>query len=111
MKIATKMKLNPGMIEEYINRHNQVFPELEEEFIKAGVSDYTIWFEEETNYLFAYVVLEDINIWNAISNTDACKRWWTYMEPLMETNENSSPVSINLRLAYDFISSRNLDNN
>lgn len=104
MKRAFKMKLNPGMINEYINRHGNVFPELEKQFVKAGVSDYTIWFDEETNYLFAYVVLDDIEVWNDIANTEACKKWWKFMAPLMETNDDFSPVSKGLKLAYEFIS-------
>ncbi|WOO87070.1 L-rhamnose mutarotase [Mollicutes bacterium LVI A0039] len=97
------MKLKPGMLDEYKIRHNQVFPELEAEFVKAGVTDYTIWYDQDTDYLFAYVNLENTNVWNNIATTDACKRWWEYMAPLMETNPDNSPVSDNLTLAYDFI--------
>ncbi|MFV0393181.1 MAG: L-rhamnose mutarotase [Coprobacillaceae bacterium] len=102
MKLATKMKLNEGMVEEYIRRHKKVFPDLEAEFIKAQVSDYTIWYDAETNHLFAYIVLEDIEVWNQIANTDACKKWWKYMAPLMKTNSDYSPVSSELKLVYEF---------
>ncbi len=84
-------------------RHSKVFPELEDQFRLAGVSDYTIWFDEETNYLFGYVVLEDNQIWDNIANTEACNRWWEYMAEIMETNEDFSPVSFELDLAYDFV--------
>ncbi len=103
MKRAFKMKLNPGMIDEYKERHSKVFPELEDQFRLAGVSDYTIWFDEQTNYLFGYVVLEDNKIWDNIANTEACTRWWKYMAEIMETNEDFSPVSFELDLAYDFV--------
>lgn len=103
MKRAFKMKLNPGMIDEYKERHNKVLPELEDQFRLAGVSDYTIWFDEQTNYLFGYVVLEDNQIWDNIANTEACNRWWKYMAEIMETNEDFSPVSFELDLAYDFV--------
>lgn len=101
MKKGFKMKLYEGMLEEYKIRHKQVFPELVEQFKMAGVSDYSIWFDEETNYLFAYVNLEDDSVWNNIANTDACKRWWEYMAPLMETNSDNSPISFDLEIAYD----------
>lgn len=102
MKRAFKMKLNPGMINEYIKRHASVFPELEEQFRQAGVTDYTIWFDEETNYLFAYVALENNSIWNEIENTEACKKWWKFMSSIMETNDDLSPVSVELVQAYEF---------
>ncbi|MFV0393188.1 MAG: L-rhamnose mutarotase [Coprobacillaceae bacterium] len=101
MKRAFKMKLNEGQIEEYKNRHNQVYPELVEQFKLAGVSTYTIWFDEETNYLFAFVELENNDIWNNISETEACQKWWKFMAPIMETNEDNSPVSTDLELAYE----------
>ncbi len=103
MKKAFKMKLNEGMIEEYKNRHSNVYPELEAQFRLAGVSDYTIWFDEETNSLFGYVVLMDDIVWDNIGTTAACKKWWDFMAEIMETNHDNSPVSTDLVLAYDFL--------
>lgn len=101
MKRAFKMKLNEGQIEEYKKRHNQVYPELVEQFKLAGVSTYTIWFDEETNYLFAFVELENNDVWNNISETEACQKWWKFMANIMETNSDNSPVSTDLELAYE----------
>lgn len=103
MKKAFKMKLNEGMIEEYKKRHSNVYPELEEQFRLAGVSDYTIWFDEETNCLFGYVVLMNDIVWDNIETTAVCKNWWNFMAEIMETNQDNSPVSIDLILAYDFL--------
>ncbi len=102
MKISNRMKLKEGMFDEYKLRHSNVFPELEEQFSLAGVSDYTIWYDQETNYLFAIIELQDIEIWNNISNTEACKKWWAYMAPLMDVNIDNSPISTNLIQAYSF---------
>lgn len=102
VKLGTKMKLYPGMVDEYQKRHSAVFPELEAQFLKAGVSNYTIWFDVETNALFAYIELEKIEVWNEIASTEACKKWWKYMSPLMETNADDSPISSDLKLVYDF---------
>ncbi len=109
MKRAFKMKLNPGMIDEYKKRHAKVFPELEEQFRLAGVTDYTIWFDENSHSLFGYVVLKDNDIWDNIANTEACRRWWKFMAEIMETNEDFSPVSEELELAYDFIEGKKVD--
>lgn len=102
MKTAFKMKLYDGMVEEYEKRHNNVFPELEELFKKAGVKEYSIWFDEETNMLFGFLDVEDENLWNSIPETEACGRWWEFMASVMETNEDNSPVSIDLQKVYDF---------
>lgn len=97
------MQLNPGMEHLYIERHKKVFPQLQAEFKRAKVSDYTIWFDADTNYLFAYIELENIEIWNNIANTEACKKWWYYMAPLMVTNPDNSPVSTELKLVYEYL--------
>ncbi len=104
MKKGFKMKLNAGMFSEYKKRHAQVYLELEAQFRQAGVSDYTIWFDKDTNTLFGYVVLTDEQLWDSIANTEACSKWWNFMADIMETNPDNSPVSADLQLAYDFIS-------
>lgn len=102
MKQAFKMKVNEGMKEEYKKRHGNVFPELEHLFNKAGVNEYTIWYDEETNYLFAYLDVENVEEWDSIPNTEACKKWWKYMVDIMPSNADNSPVSIDLEKVYDY---------
>ncbi len=102
MKIASKMKLLSDDYLEYERRHNQVYPELELQFKKAGVSCYTIWYDKETNNLFAHIELEDINIWNDIPKSDICKKWWDFMAEIMDVNVDNSPVTSELIKVYDY---------
>ena len=46
------MKLNPGMEAEYKRRHDEIWPELVALLKEAGVSDYSIHLDRETNTLF-----------------------------------------------------------
>ena len=48
------MKLNPGQKEAYTQRHNAIWPELKQLLKDAGVSEYSIFFDEETHTLFAF---------------------------------------------------------
>ncbi len=102
MKQAFKMKLNPQMKDEYRKRHQNVDPELEKLFKLAKVSSYSIWYDNETNYLFGYVELEDIKVWEDIANNKACQKWWDFMQDIMQTNADNSPVSNDLEQVYDF---------
>jgi L-rhamnose mutarotase len=34
------------------------------------------------------------------ANTDICKKWWEFMAPIMETNPDNSPVSIDLQNVF-----------
>lgn len=91
---AFKMKVFPDKVDEYIKRHNPIWKELEETLKSHEVSNYSIFWDEETNLLFGYAELESEVKWNEIANTDVCKRWWGFMSDLMETNADNSPVVI-----------------
>ena len=52
-RFAFKMKLKPGYAEEYKKRHDAIWPELKELIKSTGVSDYSIYLDEETGILFA----------------------------------------------------------
>jgi len=97
---AFKMKLKPGMVEEYKKRHDEIWPELLKELTDAGISDYSIYFDEESLTLFAFQKLSDDNTADNLPNTDVVKKWWSYMADLMETHPDSSPVVDPLREVF-----------
>lgn len=96
MRIAFKMKLFEGKVEEYKKRHNPIWSELEEVLKSHGVLTYSIYLDKNTNDLFGYAEIEDQKKWDEVANTDVCKKWWDYMAPLMEVNSDNSPVSKDL---------------
>ena len=49
-KYAFKMKLNPGMAAEYKRRHDAIWPELVALLKEAGISDYSIHLDAETEH-------------------------------------------------------------
>ena len=53
-RLAFKMHLNEGQKEEYKRRHDALWPELYQLLKNAGVSEYSIFLDEETNTLFAF---------------------------------------------------------
>lgn len=92
-----KMKVYPEKVTEYIERHNPIWEELEQVLKDHGVHNYSIFLDEQTHYLFGYAEIESEEKWNAIANTEICKKWWVYMADLMETNSDDSPVSKDLK--------------
>lgn len=102
MKLAFKMECYAKHADEYINAHKNVDDLLEVEFKKARVQEYTIWYDVETNILFAFVEVEDLDQWNKIDQTIACKEWWKKMELLMPTNPDGSPKTKDLKKIYDY---------
>ncbi|HBG28037.1 MAG: L-rhamnose mutarotase [Planctomycetes bacterium GWF2_41_51] len=89
---AFKMKLKPGFEKEYKKRHDEIWPELKKELKTTGISDYSIFLDEETLILFAVQKLSDNNNADNLPHNTVVKKWWAYMADLMDTNIGNSPV-------------------
>ena len=90
---AFLMSVHPGAHEEYRQRHNPIWSELEELLRDHGVHNYSIFLEPESNRLFAYAEIESEARWDAIAQTAVCRRWWAHMKEIMPSNPDDSPVS------------------
>ena len=95
-----KMKLYAGMEEEYEKRHNALWPEMKDMIHEYGGKNYTIFLDRETLTLFGYIEIESEERWAETANTEICKKWWAFMAPIMETNPDNSPVSIDLQNVF-----------
>jgi L-rhamnose mutarotase len=97
---AFKMKLKPGNVAEYKKRHDEIWPELSREIRAAGISDYSIFLDEETLTLFAVQKLGDKNSAAELPDSLIVRKWWDSMAPLMEVNPDNSPVAKPLREVF-----------
>jgi L-rhamnose mutarotase len=93
---AFVMTVNPGQEQEYRRRHNPIWPELERVLKEHGVRSYSIFLHPQTRQLFAYAEIEDEARWNAIAQTDVCRKWWAHMKELMSSNADNSPQATGL---------------
>jgi L-rhamnose mutarotase len=100
MRIAFTMTLNNGFEQEYKKRHDQLWPELKSLLKKTGIKDYSIFLDEETNVLFAYLTIDDASKLNDLPKERIMKKWWDHMKDIMETNEDGSPKSISLKEVF-----------
>ena len=91
------MFLKPGCEEEYERRHRTIWPELAEKIKEAGVGNYSIFWDKDTNILFSY---QECCTEKTRQDTDAVdeitQRWWDMNSDIMEVNEDNSPVTIPL---------------
>ena len=100
LRHAFKMQLKPGVAAEYQKRHDELWPELAAELKAAGISDYSIFLDEETLTLFAVQKLSDGHTAAALPNLPIVRKWWASMAPLMETHPDLSPVAKTLREVF-----------
>jgi len=97
---AFRMAVDPSRHAEYARRHQPIWPELEDVLVAHGVSTYSIFLDEATSDLFAYVEIADEARWAAIADTEVCRRWWRFMREVMPANPDDSPVSRELRQVF-----------
>ncbi len=99
-RIAFKMKLHPGKIEEYKKRHDDLWLDLAELLKTTGISNYSIFLDEETHTLFGVLDIENPAALDDLPRHPVMQRWWAYMADLMETNADQSPVSVPMREVF-----------
>lgn len=99
-KVAFRMTLLPGMEAEYRRRHDAIWPELVALLREAGVQDYSIHLDPDTNALFAVLWRRSDHRMDDLSNDPVMQKWWAYMGDIMETNPDNSPKVVNLRTMF-----------
>lgn len=95
-KFAFKMHLNPGMEEEYRRRHDEIWPELVDLLKDAGVQDYSIHLDRETNILFGVLWRRKDHGMDALPAHPVMQRWWAHMADIMQSHPNNEPVAVPL---------------
>jgi L-rhamnose mutarotase len=99
-KYAFKMKLNPGMREEYKRRHDAIWPELVALLREAGISDYSIHLDAKTDTLFGVLWRADGHRMDALPDSPVMRRWWAYMADIMQTRPDHEPVAVPLETVF-----------
>ncbi len=97
---AFVMEVYPDQHEEYEKRHNKIWPEMVKELKNHGAHNYSIFLDKETNQLFGYIEIEDEEKWKQMALTEINQKWWAFMEPVMKTNSDNSPVSKDLKEVF-----------
>lgn len=97
---AFLMNVYKDQHDEYEKRHKDIWPEMEKELKKHGALSYSIYLDKESSKLFAYLEIENEEKWDQMAQTEVNSKWWNHMAPLMETNEDNSPVVTDLREVF-----------
>ena len=91
-QIGFRMQLNTGQADEYRRRHDEIWPELVSLLKQAGVSDYSIYFHEDTNSLFAVLRRTADHSMDDLPLEPVMQKWWAHMADIMASDENNEPV-------------------
>jgi L-rhamnose mutarotase len=99
-RIAFKMKLKPGCKQEYIKRHQALWPGIADLIKRSGIRDYSIYLDEETNILFGVQKVEGETSSQELGAVEIQQQWWDYMSDLMAVNPDHSPVTVYLEEVF-----------
>ncbi len=82
-RYAWKAIIKDGQKDEYVRRHNEIWPELVDVLKQAGICNYTIW--NVGNELFGYYECEKGVDFAAKTQADSevVDRWNAYMKDVM----------------------------
>ncbi len=78
-RVGFAMQLNPGAADEYRRRHDAIWPELSELLRNSGISNYSIFLDERTHTLFAYLERAEDHKMDALPEHPIMRKWWAYM--------------------------------
>lgn len=81
-RYAWKAIVREGMLDEYIKRHDEIWPEMKDMLHAAGIRNYTIW--NVGNELFGYYECDSIAEAGRIqAESEVNARWDQYMKDVM----------------------------
>ena len=83
-KCTWKATLLPGKRDEYVRRHDEIWPEMKETLAKAGIVNYTIW--RCGDELFGYYECEKGIAFAERTQAESpvVDRWNEYMKDILE---------------------------
>ncbi|HXB94189.1 MAG TPA: L-rhamnose mutarotase [Puia sp.] len=99
-RIAFTMKLKPGFEQEYRRRHEAIWPDLAALLHETGIREYSIFFDEATLTLFAYLRIDKAERLDDLPAQPVMQRWWAYMHDIMDTHPDHSPVTTPLNEVF-----------
>jgi L-rhamnose mutarotase len=83
---AFTLRLKPGALEEYKEKHDNIWPELVDEIEKAGIARMTAF--EADPVIFYYSEIADEEAWNRLWSTEVHDRWGEMFQHLIDFGED-----------------------
>ena len=105
-RYAWKATIRPGCIQEYIRRHDDIWPEMKQVLHAAGIRNYTIW--SDGSDVFGYYECDSIAETSRIqSESPVVARWNEYMKDVMVMEmDPETGAQPHLRQVFSFTDSR-----
>lgn len=110
-RVAFRLKIKSGLIDEYVARHTAVWPEMLSALEEAGWSNYSLFLDRSDGTLVGY--FETLNLERALvkmAKTEVNTQWQAGMAPFFDDLEGKAPDNSFIRLEEVFNLQRQLHN-
>jgi L-rhamnose mutarotase len=81
---AFTLRLEPGALAQYVEYHDNIWPELVAEIEKAGIAVMTAFVRDPI--VFYYSEIKDADAWDRLWHTEVHDRWGELFKPLLAFN-------------------------
>ena len=91
-RIGFEMKIKPELVDEYKQRHDEIWPEMSDALRRTGWHNYSIFFRPDGT-LFGYVEVEESfqASLDGMVKEEVNQRWQDEMSPLFQLPEGAHP--------------------
>lgn len=100
-KVTWTARILPGMLEEYVKRHDEIWPEMSAVLNAAGIRNYSIW--QAGDRLFGYYECDSAaRAAQVQAASPVVARWNVYMQDVMEMEKDPASGSpLQLRQVFE----------
>jgi L-rhamnose mutarotase len=81
---AFTLRLEPGALAQYVEYHDNIWPELVAEIEKAGIAVMNAFVRDPI--VFYYSEIKDADAWDRLWHTEVHDRWGELFKPLLAFN-------------------------
>ena len=85
---AFTLRLKPGALDEYVRRHDEIWPEMVAEIEKSGIKVMDAFHQDGT--IFYYSEVEDEGSWQRLWDSAVHDRWAEHFKPLIAFREDGT---------------------
>ena len=91
-RIGFKLKLKAELLDEYVEHHTKVWPEMLQALSETGWHNYSLFLDRSTATLFGYFETPDLQAaQDAMAATEVNARWQAMMAPYFEHLDGLRP--------------------
>ncbi len=99
-RIAFTLVVPAENLPEYRRRHDALWPDMRDQIARDGIRNYSIFAAPEFDRVFAYLDVDDLEVWRSGALNEVTQRWWKYMSDIMPSNDDGSPVQTMLEQVF-----------